>query len=269
MSALLEGATASATPTQGRRPWGEPGRPVLETRRLVKEFGGEVKTRVLFDVDLTIREREFVALTGISGSGKSTLLYLLGALDRPSLGEVLVDGTEIGALDDDGRAELRSEKLGFVFQFHFLLPEFSVLENVMIPVLRRGLRTRADAAAHARDILGMIGLGELERRRPHQLSGGQQQRVAIARAVANDPRIILADEPTGNLDSKNGVIVMEVFEQLVREQGITIVMVTHERSFASMASRQIALRDGRVVDDIDQRGDERISQASARDRQVQ
>jgi lipoprotein-releasing system ATP-binding protein len=236
-----------------RSTWPPLGKSVIETRSLVREFGSEVKTRVLFGIDLTIREGEFVALTGISGSGKSTLLYLLGALDRPTLGEVFIDGTEIGALDDDGRARLRGRKLGFVFQFHFLLPEFTVLENVMIPMLRRGDRTRADAAAHAKDILRTIGLGELEARRPHQLSGGQQQRVAIARAVANDPRIILADEPTGNLDSTNGTIVMEVFEKLVRDQGLTIIMVTHERSFAAMASRQIALRDGRVVEDVDQR----------------
>ena len=235
-------------------PWPPAGKTVIETRGLVREFGTEIKTRVLFGIDLVIREGEFVALTGLSGSGKSTLLYLLGALDRPTDGEVLIDGTEIGTLDDDGRARLRGRKLGFVFQFHFLLPEFTVLENVMIPMMRRGERSNANASAHASAILETIGLGDLRQRRPHQLSGGQQQRVAIARAVANDPRIILADEPTGNLDSRNGIIVMEVFEKLVREQGLTIIMVTHERSFAAMASRQIGLRDGKVVEDIDQRG---------------
>jgi lipoprotein-releasing system ATP-binding protein len=236
-----------------RPPWPELGEKLIETRALVKEFGTEVKTRVLHGLDLVIHEGEFVALTGLSGSGKSTLLYLLGALDRPTFGNVLIDGVDIGGLDDDGRARLRGQKLGFVFQFHFLLPEFTVLENVMLPMLRRGERSRASATQQAKSILDTIGLGELEARRPHQLSGGQQQRVAIARAVANDPRIILADEPTGNLDSKNGVVVMEVFERLVREQGLTIVMVTHERSFAARASRQISLRDGRIVDDIDQR----------------
>ena len=136
-----------------------------------------------------------------------------------------------------------------MFQFHFLLPEFTVLENVMLPMLRRAARSEADAEAHARDVIDAIGLGELADRRPHQLSGGQQQRVSIARAVANDPRIILADEPTGNLDSKNGVIVMDLFERLVREQRITVVMVTHERSFAARASRRIHLADGRIVSD--------------------
>jgi len=242
-----------------REPLPPPGGPLIETRGLVREFGTEVKTRILHGLDLVIREGEFVALTGISGSGKSTLLYMLGALDRPTAGNVLIDGIDIGALDDDGRARLRGQKLGFVFQFHFLLPEFTVLENVMLPMQRRGERSRASALEQAKAILGTIGLGDLGERRPHQLSGGQQQRVAIARAVANDPRIVLADEPTGNLDSKNGHVVMEVFEKLVREKGLTIVMVTHERSFASRASRQIALRDGRIVEDIDQRDGPRPS----------
>ena len=236
-----------------RAPWPAPGAAVLETRALVRDLGAEVKTRVLHGIDLVVREREFVSLTGLSGSGKSTLLYLLGALDRPTSGQVLLDGVDVGALDDDARAQIRSEKLGFVFQFHFLLPEFSVLENVMIPMLRRGGRSDRDCESKARAVLGSLGLGELSARRPHQLSGGQQQRVSIARAVANDPRIVLADEPTGNLDTRNGHVVMDVFASLVRERGITVVMVTHERAFASGASRQIVLSDGRLVDDIDQR----------------
>jgi len=234
------------------RPWPPAGRVVLETRGLVRELGA-MQTRVLTDVNLIVHEREFVSLTGLSGSGKSTLLYLLGALDRPTAGCVLLDGEDVGELDDDERAALRNDKLGFVFQFHFLLPEFSVLENVMIPMLRRGRRTSAACEEKATSVLDRMGLGPLLERRPHQLSGGQQQRVSIARAVANDPRIILADEPTGNLDSKNGVVVMEVFEQLVREEGITIVMVTHERTFAARTSRQVVLSDGQVVADIDQR----------------
>jgi lipoprotein-releasing system ATP-binding protein len=239
-----------------RLPWAAPGEPVLETRGLTRELGTAVKTRVLAGIDLVIREGEFVSLTGFSGSGKSTLLYLLGALDRPSSGDVLIDGVDIGELDDDSRAELRGEKLGFVFQFHFLLPEFTVLENVMLPMLRRGKRRPDDAREHAASVLGSMGLGDFLARRPSQLSGGQQQRVSIARAVANDPRIILADEPTGNLDSKNGMVVMDVFEDLVRTQRLTIVMVTHERSFAARASRQIVMSDGQIVADIDQsRGD--------------
>jgi lipoprotein-releasing system ATP-binding protein len=239
--------------TRPRLPWPEPGALVLEARALVRDLGTEVKTRVLHGVDVSVREGELVSLTGLSGSGKSTLLYLLGALDRPTDGQVLIDGTDISNLDDDERASLRSRKLGFVFQFHFLLPEFTVLENVMIPMLRRGERSRSDAEAKAREVLETMGLGDLLRRRIYQLSGGQQQRVSIARAVANDPRIVLADEPTGNLDSKNGDIVIEVFERLVRDDGLTVVMVTHERSFAARASRQLVMSDGRIVEDIDQR----------------
>ncbi len=212
-----------------------------------------VKTPVLLGIDLAIRAREFVSLTGLSGSGKSTLLYLLGALDRPTSGRVIFEGTDISTLDDDERAELRASAFGFVFQFHFLLPEFTVLENVMIPMLRRGARSRASAEDKAAAVLESIGLGPTWSGSPSELSGGQQQRVSIARAVANDPQIIFADEPTGNLDSKNGVLVMEAFEKLVREDGRTIVMVTHERTFASRASRQIMMSDGRIVADIDQR----------------
>ncbi|HVJ16255.1 MAG TPA: ABC transporter ATP-binding protein [Polyangiaceae bacterium] len=230
-----------------------PGELLVECRSVVRELGtAAVKTRVLHGIDLSIRTGEFVALTGMSGSGKSTLLYLLGALDRPTSGQVLIDGVDISALDDDERAALRSEKLGFVFQFHFLLPEFSVLENVMIPMLRRGLRSPDEAREKALAVLERMNLGELTARKPGQLSGGQQQRVSIARAVANDGRIVLADEPTGNLDTQNGRAVMELFERLVREERITVVMVTHERSFASRASRQIILQDGRVLEDIDQ-----------------
>jgi lipoprotein-releasing system ATP-binding protein len=240
-------------PPGPRLPWPEPGGTVLETSGLVRDLGAQVKTRVLTGIDLVIREREFVSLTGFSGSGKSTLLYLLGALDKPTSGTVRIDGVDIERLDDDQRAMLRAKKLGFVFQFHFLLPEFTVLENVMLPMLKRAERSAASAEKRAREVITSLGLGELTERRPGQLSGGQQQRVSIARAVANDPRILLADEPTGNLDSRNGEIVMETFEQLVREEGLTIVMVTHERTFASRASRQIVMSDGAIVEDIDQR----------------
>jgi lipoprotein-releasing system ATP-binding protein len=162
---------------------------------------------------------------------------------------VLLQGVDIGALDDDHRAELRSQLLGYVFQFHFLLPEFSVLENVMLPMMRRGHRSRREIERQARDTLAALGLAELMDRRPGQISGGQQQRVSVARAVANEPTILLADEPTGNLDSKNGTIVMDIFESLVRDRGITVVMVTHERSFAQRAGRRIDLLDGRIVAD--------------------
>ena len=221
---------------------------LVETRHLYRALGhGDARQTILHDLSITIERGQFVALTGASGSGKSTLLYLLGALDRQSQGEVWLDGIEMGALDDDDRAAFRNERLGFVFQFHFLLPEFSALENVVIPMMRRGHMARSEAEDHAYEVLRLVDLHELHHRKPGQLSGGQQQRVSIARAVANDPALILADEPTGNLDSKNAEGVFQVFSDLVREQGRTIVMVTHEASFAHRASRQIRLKDGRVV----------------------
>jgi lipoprotein-releasing system ATP-binding protein len=219
---------------------------VLETRRLCRELGDEVKTRAVDDVSLQVRSGEFVALTGPSGSGKSTLLYTLGALDRPTSGEILLDGVDIAQLDDDARADLRREKLGFVFQFHFLLPELTVLENVTLPMLRRGDRSRRACRERATEVLTSVGLGSLLDRLPHQLSGGQQQRVSIARAVSSAPRVLLADEPTGNLDSASGRAVIEVFETLCRDHAMTIVMVTHEPGFAARARREIRLRDGKI-----------------------
>jgi lipoprotein-releasing system ATP-binding protein len=232
----------------------DPNDLIVETRDVHRVLGGtgSASQVVLSAVSLTIPRGQFVALTGASGSGKSTLLYLLGALDRPSLGEIWLDGNEISTMDDDERAAFRNEKLGFVFQFHFLLGEFSVLENASLPMLRRGV-PRDEAEDRAYEVLLLLGLAELWKRRPGQLSGGQQQRVSIARAVANDPAIILADEPTGNLDSKNGALVFEVFGELARTQGRTIVMVTHDQSFAERADRQIKLLDGRVVEDVKQR----------------
>ncbi|MBS2021817.1 MAG: ABC transporter ATP-binding protein [Deltaproteobacteria bacterium] len=224
------------------------GAPVLEARGLVKALGATVKTTILHGLDLRIARGEFVALTGHSGSGKSTLLYLLGVLDKPTAGTVMLDGVDTSLLDDDARGALRNEKLGFVFQFHFLLPEFSAAENVMIPLLKRGVRP-GDARAAAVDTLRALGLAELAERRPGQLSGGQQQRVSIARALANDPRVVLADEPTGNLDSENAEVVMKLLTRVNEERGVSVVMVTHELDFAARAGRRIGLKDGRIVSD--------------------
>jgi len=218
---------------------------ILEARGVSRELGAEVKTRILDGIDLAVPRGQFVALTGASGSGKSTLLYLLGALDRPSAGAVYLDGVDIGALDDGARGRLRNEKLGFVFQFHFLLPEFTAAENVMIPMLRRGVpepeaRSRAMAALRDVDLPGFF------ERRPGKLSGGQQQRVAIARAVANRPEIVLAAAPTGNLDSEDGERVINLLARLNREQGMTVVMFTNDPDFAQRASRRLVLKDGRL-----------------------
>jgi lipoprotein-releasing system ATP-binding protein len=222
--------------------------PALEARALVRDLGDEVTTRILHAIDLAIVPGELVSITGPSGSGKSTLLYLLGALDRPTTGEILIEGAPTSRLDDRARGTLRSERLGFVFQFHFLLPEFTAVENVMLPMLRRRDIAAADARRRAVEVLTALGLGHLLGRRPTQLSGGQQQRVSIARAIAHRPRIVLADEPTGNLDSAAGAQVMDIFEQLARDQGITVVIVTHEASYAARTEREIRLRDGRIVE---------------------
>ena len=226
---------------------------LVVTKNLTRKLGeGVAQQTVLHGISLSIQKGQFVALTGASGSGKSTLLYLLGALDRQTEGEVWIDGVEMGGLDDDDRAAFRNERLGFVFQFHFLLPEFTALENVILPILRRGSMPRSDAEEHGYEVLRMLDLEELYHRKPGQLSGGQQQRVSIARAVANDPAIILADEPTGNLDSKNAEGVFQIFAQLSSEQKRTVVMVTHDNDFARRATRQVRLKDGRVVEDTTQ-----------------
>jgi len=218
---------------------------VLEARQLSRSLGA-VPQAVLRQTCLQVRRGEFVALTGPSGSGKSTLLYLLGVLDKPTSGSVHVEGVDTTLLPEDGRAKLRGERLGFVFQFHFLLPEFTVQENVALPMLRRGIAA-AEVKRRTLAALARLDLGAFANRLPSQLSGGQQQRVSIARAVAGCPAILLADEPTGNLDSKNGEGVMRFFEDLNRQDRMTIVFVTHDAAFARRATRQIAMKDGVIV----------------------
>lgn len=222
--------------------------PVIEAQGVIKTLGDKVKQTILHGIHLKIEEGEFVSLTGHSGSGKSTLLYLLGVLDKPTEGAIFLDGEDVSVLDDNQRAKLRNQKLGFVFQFHFLLPEFTVLENVMIPMLRKGI-LRTQAMQISAETLEKLGLMELSKRFPSELSGGQQQRVAVARALAGKPRVLLADEPTGNLDSRNAEAVMSLFEQFNQESKTTIVMVTHDSMFAQRTKRQIMLKDGQVIAD--------------------
>ena len=227
----------------------EAARIVLEARGLRRELGGEIPATLIDGVDLAVRAGEFLAVTGPSGSGKSSLLYLLGLLDLPSAGEVLVDGAATSTLDENARATLRLRRIGFVFQFHFLLPEFTALDNVMLPMRALGALSDKAMRARATDLLTQLGLGAHVGKRPDQMSGGQRQRVAIARALANDPLLILADEPTGNLDTASSDQVLGTLRKLVDETGKSVVVVTHDPSLAARCDRRVHIVDGRVASD--------------------
>lgn len=201
---------------------------------------------ILSDVSIEIPNGQFVALTGASGSGKSTLLGLLAGLDSPSSGSITIDGDEITTMSEDGLAALRSEKVGFIFQSFHLIPSLTAFENVLIPIEIRGEK---NAAERATKLLEDVGLSSRGHHYPTELSGGEQQRVAIARAFANQPKYLLADEPTGNLDSKNGEHIFDLMTEMHRQHNVTLVMVTHDQALASRAQRQVALRDGKIVTD--------------------
>lgn len=224
-------------------------RPLLEVRGVTRILPAIVPVTLVHDIDLVVEKGEFMSVTGPSGSGKSSLLYLLGLLDVPTSGEIFIDGIATSGLGADALAAIRLAKIGFVFQFHFLLPEFTVIENVMLPMRRLGALTMDEIRMRAGELLGGLDMSDQAEKRPDQLSGGQRQRVAIARALANDPVLILADEPTGNLDSKNSKVVREIFARLAREQGRTVIAVTHEESFASSTRRNVYLVDGHIAND--------------------
>lgn len=215
----------------------------------IKNGGEEIVTTILPDISFGIGRGEFTAITGPSGSGKTTLLYLMGGLDKPNSGSVFLDNQEISAFSEEELAEMRNAKLGFVYQFHFLLPEFNAVENVMMPMLARGRSTVSEARKHAAELLSQLGLSDKLVNKPNQLSGGQQQRVAIARALANHPMVLLADEPTGNLDSKSAEMIYDLFAKLNDEMGQTIVVVTHDDHFASETKRILHILDGRLSSD--------------------
>jgi lipoprotein-releasing system ATP-binding protein len=224
---------------------------LLAARQLVRVIGNTSSTQqlVLKGIDLDIHRGEFVSIVGASGSGKSTLLYLLGGLDRQTHGEIYINGQSTTRMSDGQLTAVRNANIGFVFQFHFLLAEFTAAENIALPMLKLGKLSRKEAGEHAVELLKIVGMEDKANRRTTDLSGGEQQRVAIARALANDPDVILADEPTGNLDKHNAQIVAGIFEQIAAKGDRTIVMVTHDPHMAQHAYRIITLDDGAIVAD--------------------
>jgi putative ABC transport system ATP-binding protein len=223
---------------------------VVQTTGLRKQYQmGEVTVDALRGVDFVVRQGEFVAIMGPSGAGKSTLLHLMGGLDTPSDGDVALGGKRLAHLSDDEITIVRRRQVGFIFQFFNLLPTLTAAENVALPLLIDGKRIE-EYAGRVDELLDLVGLGERRNHRPDQLSGGEQQRVAIARAFVNDPKIVLADEPTGNLDSKSGTVVLELLRRACKELDATVVMVTHDPRAASYANRVVFLKDGRTVREL-------------------
>lgn len=238
----LQPAVALATPIPEARP-------VIQLDHVHKIYTmGDVEVHALRGVSVTIREGEFVAIMGASGSGKSTMMNIVGCLDRPTRGTYILDGEDVSQMSKDERADIRCQKIGFVFQGFNLLSRTSALENVELPMLYLGVDS-AQRHQRAMEALAAVGLAGREQNHPNQLSGGQQQRVAVARSLVNNPALILADEPTGNLDSRTSIEVMEIFQRLNRERGLTLMLVTHEHDIAQYAQRVVVFKDGKIKND--------------------
>ena len=222
--------------------------PVIEMHGIVKTFYQNTpnELEILHGIDLTIREGEFISIVGPSGSGKSTLMNIIGALDHQTAGEYILDGVPMTEMSSNKLSQIRNEKIGFVFQTFNLIPRSTALGNVELPMMYAGV-SKGDRTRRAMELLELVGMKDRARHRPNELSGGQKQRVAIARAMANDPSIILADEPTGALDSNTGRMVMDIFHRLHREQGKTIVLITHNNDLAEETERILTIKDGRIV----------------------
>ena len=220
---------------------------VLESKNINKSFKEPVTVKVLHDLTFSVNRGEFVSITGKSGCGKSTLLYILSTMDTDYEGNLWIDGQLMGGKSEAQLAHIRNEKIGFVFQFHYLLNEFSVLKNVMLPGLKLGKRSEAEVEHHAMERLKTLGIEKHALKKANRLSGGEKQRVAIARALINDPLIIMGDEPTGNLDNKNSDIVFDIFKEICQEFNQTLLIVTHDEGFAEKTDRIIEMADGRIV----------------------
>lgn len=221
---------------------------VLEAKSISKYFYNASTTQVLDQVNIQVNRGEFVSIMGKSGCGKSTLLYILSTMDTDYQGQLWLDGTLVTGKDSSYLSQLRNEKIGFVFQFHYLLNEFTVLENVMIPALKLGRHSRAEIADQAMEKLRIFDMLDHAYKKPNQLSGGQKQRVSIARALINDPLLIMGDEPTGNLDHRNSALVFDKFKELTQELGQTLLIVTHDQEFAKATDRTIEMEDGKVLE---------------------
>ena len=222
---------------------------ILETININKYFLEPVKFHVLKNISIKLFEGEFVSIMGKSGCGKSTLLYILSTMDTQYDGDLFIDGQNMSKLNTKYLAQIRNEKIGFIFQFHYLLPEFTVLKNVMLPALKLGKESESIVKKKAMAKLEMLGVSSQAYKKASKISGGQKQRVSIARALINDPKIIMGDEPTGNLDSKNAFNVLDIFKELASEKGLTLLVVTHDKDFADRTDRIITMGDGRILNE--------------------
>jgi putative ABC transport system ATP-binding protein len=218
---------------------------LIDVRKVYK--AGRFEVVALDGVNLKVEEGEFIAIMGPSGSGKSTMLNLIGCLDKPTSGKVIINGVDTSKLSDKELTDLRRDTIGFIFQHYYLIPTLTALENVELPMVFKGI-PKSEREKKAKELLSLVGLAKEADRKPKELSGGQQQRVAIARALANDPSILLCDEPTGNLDTRNGKIIMDIIKKLNKEKNVTVVLVTHDPATAEYADRIIRMRDGRILD---------------------
>lgn len=223
---------------------------ILELKDINKIYGEKIKTQVLFDVNLTFEESSFNSIIGASGSGKSTLMNIMGTLDKQTSGNVLIQGVNTLGLGKDKLAELRNETIGFIFQFHYLLPEFTVFENVLMPYRIKNSKLTKEAIKRANDLIEIVGLSKVRNNKATDISGGQQQRAAIARALINNPRIILGDEPTGNLDSESTEVIYNLLKEINQEYKSTFIVITHDKRIAEKADRIIEIKDGKINMDI-------------------